>query len=635
MAGPIRISVLANASQAKRELSDVATTSQRVGAGFRKMALPAVAALGAIGAASFKATQAAADDEAAQVRLAQSLKTAAGATTEQVAATEAWITAQGQALGVTDDELRPAIAKLATATGSVSKAQKLASLAMNISAGSGASLEQVTSALAKAQTGSTLGLKKYGINTKTAAGETKSLAQITEELAGKYRGAASAAAGTAAGQQKKLQLQLGELQEEIGAKLLPVLSKMATFGLKAVEWIGKNQGKVTALVAAIAALAATVLLVNAGMKVYAAGQAIAAVATAAFTLAQKAATAASLGTRIGLAALAVQTAVTSAVTKAAAAAQWVLNAALAANPIGLVIIAIIALVAALVIAYKKSETFRKIVDAAFKAIKAVVSSVVGWFREYVPKVFEFVVNAVKTYVNVYKTVVTTVFNAVKTVVTAAVTVIRTVVTTYFNIVRTVVTTVMNAVKTVVTTVWNAVKSAFTAAAEAITTVVGKVVGAVTKFVSSLKKKFDEAVEFIKGIPGRIVDAIGDLGDLLYDKGKQIIQGLIDGIRDAASSIGGIIDSVIPGGKIFSGKVAVTGAPALPSAGSASRVTSQPLAVITTPVAPTQSDQDTQTMVRLLTAQNKLLTDLIRVETDAPTKFGRELNNSAARAARSR
>jgi hypothetical protein len=54
--------------------------------------------------------------------------------------------------------------------------------------------------------------------------------------------------------------------------------------------------------------------------------------------------------------------------KAMAAAQWLLNAALSANPIGLVIIAIVALVAAIVIAYKRSETFRKIVDAALRAV---------------------------------------------------------------------------------------------------------------------------------------------------------------------------------------------------------------------------------------------------------------------------
>jgi phage-related protein len=50
------------------------------------------------------------------------------------------------------------------------------------------------------------------------------------------------------------------------------------------------------------------------------------------------------------------------------AAQWALNAAMSANPIGLVILAIVALVAIVVIAYKRSETFRNIVQAAFRAV---------------------------------------------------------------------------------------------------------------------------------------------------------------------------------------------------------------------------------------------------------------------------
>lgn len=49
-------------------------------------------------------------------------------------------------------------------------------------------------------------------------------------------------------------------------------------------------------------------------------------------------------------------------------AQWLLNAALNANPIGLVIIALTALVAGIVLAYQNSETFRNIVQAAFTAV---------------------------------------------------------------------------------------------------------------------------------------------------------------------------------------------------------------------------------------------------------------------------
>lgn len=63
----------------------------------------------------------------------------------------------------------------------------------------------------------------------------------------------------------------------------------------------------------------------------------------------------------------------SAASKAWAAAQWLLNVAMDANPIGLVIIAIAALVAGIVIAYKQSATFRAIVSDAFHGIASAAS----------------------------------------------------------------------------------------------------------------------------------------------------------------------------------------------------------------------------------------------------------------------
>jgi SLT domain-containing protein len=58
------------------------------------------------------------------------------------------------------------------------------------------------------------------------------------------------------------------------------------------------------------------------------------------------------------------------------AAQTLLNAALAANPIGLIVIAIAALVGGLIYAYRNSTTFRNIVNAAFTAVKAAFFSLV-------------------------------------------------------------------------------------------------------------------------------------------------------------------------------------------------------------------------------------------------------------------
>lgn len=92
------------------------------------------------------------------------------------------------------------------------------------------------------------------------------------------------------------------------------------------------------------------------------------------TVASSAATAALTTTQnVGTLARIRMTAATVAGTvasKAAAAGQWLLNAALTANPIGLVVVGIAALVAGLVLAYKKSETFRTVVHGALDAVKS-------------------------------------------------------------------------------------------------------------------------------------------------------------------------------------------------------------------------------------------------------------------------
>jgi hypothetical protein len=182
------------------------------------------------------------EDQKAQVILARQLKNSAGATKGQTAAVEDWISKQGVALGITDDELRPALGKLVAVTHDVGKSQKLASLAMNISAGTGKSLGTVSAALAKAQLGQVSGLSKLGVATKNADGSTKSLKEITAKLSETYKGQASAAANTAEGKFGRLKLIFDETKESIGSKLLPILTNLASWflskGLPAISKLG-------------------------------------------------------------------------------------------------------------------------------------------------------------------------------------------------------------------------------------------------------------------------------------------------------------------------------------------------------------------------------------------------------------
>lgn len=70
----------------------------------------------------------------------------------------------------------------------------------------------------------------------------------------------------------------------------------------------------------------------------------------------------------------------TAAQRAMAAGQWLLNAALNANPISLIILGLVAFGAALVVAWKKSDTFRAIVTGAWNAIKAAALFVWNWMK---------------------------------------------------------------------------------------------------------------------------------------------------------------------------------------------------------------------------------------------------------------
>lgn len=181
----------------------------------------AAAALGA------KLAKSAAEDQVSARALALQQRNSADATRGQIRATEDWITVQGKALGVTDDELRPALGKLVAATHDVTKARRLASLAEDVAAGRGKSLSTVTEALAKAQLGSLGGLARLGVRTKDAAGNTLTLKQVTQDLANTYRGQAAKAADTASGRYNRLRVMLSETGEAIGYKLLPPATELA------------------------------------------------------------------------------------------------------------------------------------------------------------------------------------------------------------------------------------------------------------------------------------------------------------------------------------------------------------------------------------------------------------------------
>jgi len=130
------------------------------------------------------------------------------------------------ATGVADDQLRPALQRLITVTGDVEQSQASLSLAMDIAAGTGRDLDQVTMALARAHTGQFTALNRLGVGLDQATLKAKDMDKITAALTDKFSGQAAAAADTYAGRMARVQVAVGEAQEEIGVALLEAIESV-------------------------------------------------------------------------------------------------------------------------------------------------------------------------------------------------------------------------------------------------------------------------------------------------------------------------------------------------------------------------------------------------------------------------
>lgn len=229
----------------------------------------------------------------------------------------------------------------------------------------GGTTQEAVDALSSALKGEADPIERYGISLNAAAIEAKKAELGLGGLTGEADRAAQAQAvmaliteqsadatgnfareqGTAAGQAERAKAQWENLQTQIGEQLLPIMTELGTFLSGTLLPILQEHGTtIFAVAGVLVGLAGAVLAINAAVKAW-------------------------------------------------TAVQWLLNAAMTANPMTLVIIAIVALVAAFVLAYQNSETFRNIVNGVFAAVRDFIAGaverikgIIGWFAELPGKI---------------------------------------------------------------------------------------------------------------------------------------------------------------------------------------------------------------------------------------------------------
>jgi len=172
---------------------------------------------------SKKAVRAFADDERAAGALSKTLQNLGQS--YAVLQTAGFIQNLQNTTGILDDQLRPAFTQLVNSTLDAKEAQKLLSVALDVSAGTGKDLQSVTVALSKAVLKENTALSRLGIGLSKAELATMDMAQITDFLSKKFDGQAALAADSYAGKLAVLSAKASDAAETIGGSLVVALDK--------------------------------------------------------------------------------------------------------------------------------------------------------------------------------------------------------------------------------------------------------------------------------------------------------------------------------------------------------------------------------------------------------------------------
>jgi hypothetical protein len=229
----LKLALLADVADFTKNIGTAGKSTQTLGdqaSEFGKKAALAFAAAGAaIGAFAVASIKAAAEDEAGQKKLEETIRNTTKATADQIAGIDQYVTAQSIATATTDDVIRPALSRLLRSTGDLTKAQELLTLSQEIAAATGKPLEAVTNAVAKSFDGSNTALTKLGVGIDAATLKTLTFDQTQQLLNKTFDGFIENQATTAEFKFKQLSIAIDETKEQVGAALLPAVTALTNY----------------------------------------------------------------------------------------------------------------------------------------------------------------------------------------------------------------------------------------------------------------------------------------------------------------------------------------------------------------------------------------------------------------------
>lgn len=408
------------------------------------------------------------------------------------------------------------------------------------------------------------------------AAKAQAVMELATDQAGGAVGSFAAELDTAAGSQQVASANWKNAQAELGEALLPVVTSITQKFSEFTKNIVANKDVIIPLVGVIAGLAAAVLATAGALKVYHAAQTIKAGVSKAYDAvsgslgrlrdgyrnagaaqssfsgkmgtiggkmkslttaigsgiaalgrwiaAQARAAAAGLRAAASFVAQKVAQVAMTVAQKVATAAQWLWNAALTANPIGLVIAAIVALVAGVVLLWQKNEGFRNFIIGMWQGIAAAATAAWEWIKSAVMVVVDFLA----AYVGAWADVISAIWEGIQAAAAAVWNWIRAAV----QVALVAITAYVNLFKAVALAVWSGIQSAAGAAWNWIKSTVSNVINAARGYLDSLKAGALAVWNGIKSSASSVWNGI-----------LSVVSGVVNGIRGVVQGVGGAISAV--------------------------------------------------------------------------------------------
>ena len=237
-------------------------------------------------------------------------------------------------------------------------------------------------------------------------------------------------------------------------------------------------------------------------------------------------------------------------TKAQAIAQGLLNTVMNANPIGLIILAITALVAGFMILWNNCEGFRNFWIGLWEGIKSAAASAAEWLKG----AWDSIASAFSTAWSSIKSFFVETWETIKNVVKVGIMAIGSIISAAFTLITTPYRFIWENCKDIIIAAWEAIKAKVSAALNAIKGVISAVwnaiKGVITPIVTAIANFLQQRWNNIKTNVSTAFNAIKSVATTVWNAIKSAISNVVNGIKSTVSNVFNSLKSTVS--NIFNG-----------------------------------------------------------------------------------